>query len=43
MGLVDEGEEVVCVEPFFDIYNGAVAMALATPKYVPLRVKEVCV
>jgi len=40
MGLVDVGEEVVMIEPFFDIYNGAIAMAHAVPRYVPLRVRE---
>eukprot|EP00008_Paramoeba_atlantica_P008191 CAMPEP_0201476176 /NCGR_PEP_ID=MMETSP0151_2-20130828/1446_1 /ASSEMBLY_ACC=CAM_ASM_000257 /TAXON_ID=200890 /ORGANISM="Paramoeba atlantica, Strain 621/1 / CCAP 1560/9" /LENGTH=426 /DNA_ID=CAMNT_0047856469 /DNA_START=163 /DNA_END=1443 /DNA_ORIENTATION=- len=40
MGLVDPGEEVVMLEPFFDIYNGAIAMAKAVPRYVPLRAPE---
>ena len=29
--------QVVIFEPFFDIYNGAIAMAQGVPKYVPLR------
>eukprot|EP00211_Chloroparvula_japonica_P006305 CAMPEP_0119124300 /NCGR_PEP_ID=MMETSP1310-20130426/3970_1 /TAXON_ID=464262 /ORGANISM="Genus nov. species nov., Strain RCC2339" /LENGTH=422 /DNA_ID=CAMNT_0007114233 /DNA_START=189 /DNA_END=1457 /DNA_ORIENTATION=+ len=40
MGLVDVGDEIVMIEPFFDIYNGAIAMSNATPRYVPLRPKE---
>lgn len=35
--LVEAGDEVVLLEPAFDIYAGAVAMAGGTSVYVPLR------
>eukprot|EP01104_Vermistella_antarctica_P013586 TRINITY_DN4137_c0_g1_i1.p1 TRINITY_DN4137_c0_g1~~TRINITY_DN4137_c0_g1_i1.p1 ORF type:complete len:465 (+),score=80.14 TRINITY_DN4137_c0_g1_i1:57-1451(+) len=38
--FVGPGDEVVLVEPFFDLYVGAVKMAGGVPKYVPLRWKE---
>tara|TARA_R110002050_G_scaffold300267_1_gene468412 strand:+ start:1445 stop:1600 length:156 start_codon:yes stop_codon:yes gene_type:complete len=41
MGLVDPGDEIVMIEPFFDIYNGAIAMAKAECRYVPLLPREV--
>eukprot|EP00166_Cyanidium_caldarium_P004907 ctg_552.g253 len=37
VSLVDEGDEVLLVEPAFDIYLGAVKMAGGTAKHVPLR------
>ncbi|KAK4537306.1 hypothetical protein CDCA_CDCA12G3331 [Cyanidium caldarium] len=37
VSLVDEGDEVLLVEPAFDIYFGAVKMAGGTAKHVPLR------
>lgn len=37
LGLVNPGDEVVVIEPFYDAYPADVAMAAAVPRFVQLR------
>lgn len=40
LGLVDQGDEVILFEPFYDSYRAAVAMAGAIPRFVTIRPTE---
>jgi L-glutamine---4-(methylsulfanyl)-2-oxobutanoate aminotransferase len=37
LGLIDPGDEVILIEPFYDAYPAGLSMAGAVPRYVTLR------
>ena len=39
-GLLDKGDEVILLEPAFDIYDAQVKMAGGVSKFVPLRCND---
>ena len=38
--MINPGDEVVCIEPFFDAYKAQIVMAGGVPRYVPLQLKN---
>lgn len=39
--FINPGDEVICIEPYFDVYPTGVAMAGGVPIFVPLRPPEI--
>lgn len=39
LGLLEPGDEAILFEPFYDAYPAVLAMAGATPRFVPLRMQ----
>jgi len=37
LGLINEGDEVILFEPYYDSYRACVALAAGRPRFVPLR------
>lgn len=40
-GIIDDGDEVIVIEPFFDSYDKLVQSAGGIAVYVPLRTQKV--
>ena len=38
--ILSPGDEVVLLEPFFDLYLGQIKLAGGVPRHVPLRVED---